>query len=93
MVEVALPSLQGLAEDDGIRPQSCGIRQTLTLIVALEGMAALTIKDETDLFVTPNQLDEELITLTLLPRSKWQTLLNLDVVQVSISHRPWSPAY
>ncbi|GJJ12631.1 hypothetical protein Clacol_006874 [Clathrus columnatus] len=63
-VEVGLPSLQGLAEDD-----------------ALEAMAAMTLKDETDLFVTPNQLDEELITLTLLPRSRWQTLLNLELIQ------------
>ena len=26
----------------------------------------------------------EVVTLTLLPRSKWQTLLNLDVIQVSV---------
>ncbi len=32
--------------------------------------------------MTPPQLDGELITLTLLPRSRWQTLLNLEVIQV-----------
>ena len=35
-----------------------------------------------DVFSTPPQLDGELITLTLLPRSRWQTLLNLEVIQV-----------
>ena len=30
----------------------------------------------------PN-LDGDIVTLTLLPRSRWQTLLNLDVIQVS----------
>jgi U3 small nucleolar RNA-associated protein 21 len=34
-----------------------------------------------DPFSTPEQLDSELITLTLLPRSRWQTLLNIDIIQ------------
>lgn len=34
-----------------------------------------------DAFVTPAQLDGDLVTLTLLPRSRWQTLLNLEVIQ------------
>lgn len=83
-IEVALPSLQGLAEDDGARSHSLQVCiNPYVLRAALEGMADLTIKDTTDLFVTPNQLDEDLITLTLLPRSRWQTLLNLEVIQVS----------
>jgi U3 small nucleolar RNA-associated protein 21 len=48
----------------------------------LEALAALTVQDTTpDVFSTPPQLDGELITLTLLPRSRWQTLLNLEVIQ------------
>jgi U3 small nucleolar RNA-associated protein 21 len=39
--------------------------------------------DSIDVFVTPPQLDGDLVTLTLLPRARWQTLLNLDVIQVS----------
>lgn len=35
-----------------------------------------------DVFVTPPQLDGDLVTLTLLPRARWQTLLNLEVIQV-----------
>ena len=33
------------------------------------------------MFSTPPQLDGELVTFTLLPRSRWQTLLNLEVIQ------------
>lgn len=35
-----------------------------------------------DVFSSPDQLAEELATLTLLPRSRWQTLLKLEVIQV-----------
>ncbi|TFK42298.1 Utp21-domain-containing protein [Crucibulum laeve] len=63
--EAALPSMQGSAEDD-----------------ALEALTALTVQDTpVDVFSTPPQLDGELITLTLLPRARWQTLLNLEVIQ------------
>jgi hypothetical protein len=52
----------------------------------LEALKSLTLDaDPVDVFTTPDQLDEELVTLTLLPRSRWQTLLNLDVIQVRLS--------
>ena len=51
--------------------------------LALESLTALRVSDESvDVFSTPPQLDGDLITLTLLPRSRWQTLLNLEVIQV-----------
>ncbi|KDR73654.1 hypothetical protein GALMADRAFT_100477 [Galerina marginata CBS 339.88] len=63
--EVSLPSTQGVAEDE-----------------ALEALTALKVSDAAiDVFSTPPQLDGELITLTLLPRSRWQTLLNVEVIQ------------
>lgn len=40
-------------------------------------------------FVTPDQLSEDLVTLTLLPSSRWKTLLNLDTIAVSPRPRPW----
>ena len=53
-------------------------------LAALEALQALTVKDTAvDAFSTPPQLDGELITLTLLPRARWQTLLNLEVIQAS----------
>ncbi|RDB22141.1 U3 small nucleolar RNA-associated protein 21 [Hypsizygus marmoreus] len=62
---VSLPSMQGDAEDE-----------------ALNALGALTVNDApVDVFSTPPQLDGELITLTLLPRARWQTLLNLEVIQ------------
>ncbi|KAF8212057.1 Utp21-domain-containing protein [Mycena galopus ATCC 62051] len=63
--DVKLPSMQGAAEDE-----------------ALDALSALTVQDTPeDPFSTPPQLDGDLITLTLLPRSRWQTLLNLEVIQ------------
>ncbi|KAK7693776.1 hypothetical protein QCA50_003348 [Cerrena zonata] len=62
---VTLPSVQGEAEDE-----------------ALDALEALTVQDTPqDVFASPAQLDEELVTLTLLPRARWQTLLNLEVIQ------------
>ncbi|KAK1216377.1 rRNA-processing protein utp21 [Marasmius sp. AFHP31] len=62
-----LPSMQGIGEDDE----------------DLEALVPLTVEDKTpaDVFSTPPRLDGDLITLTLLPRSRWQTLLNLEVIQ------------
>ncbi|KAF8691570.1 hypothetical protein AX14_002781 [Amanita brunnescens Koide BX004] len=63
--EVSPPSMHSTTEED-----------------IIEGLAALTAQDApVDVFSTPPQLDGELVTLTLLPRSRWQTLLNLDVIQ------------
>ncbi|KAF7304957.1 WD-REPEATS-REGION domain-containing protein [Mycena kentingensis (nom. inval.)] len=63
--DAKLPSVQGTAEDE-----------------ALDALSALTVQDTPeDPFSTPPQLDGDLITLTLLPRSRWQTLLNLEVIQ------------
>lgn len=37
-------------------------------------------------FITPDQLSEDLVTLTLLPSSRWKTLLNLETIAVSRDH-------
>ncbi|KAL0946708.1 hypothetical protein HGRIS_012895 [Hohenbuehelia grisea] len=66
IVEAALPTMHGTGEDED----------------GLEALSALTLQDKpVDIFSTPPQLDGNLITLTLLPRSRWQTLLNLEVIQ------------
>ncbi|KAG0705974.1 Utp21 specific WD40 associated putative domain-containing protein [Suillus ampliporus] len=65
IAEIALPSMQGSEEDE-----------------ALQALEALGVEDTpTDVFSTPSQLDGDLVTLTLLPRTRWQTLLNLEVIQ------------
>ena len=55
-------------------------------ILALEALQALTVEEEPDIYSTPAQLGGDLVTLTLLPRSRWQTLLNLEVIQVCSNH-------
>lgn len=42
--------------------------------------------DDYDLseFKSPEQISDELITLSLLPNSRWQNLLNLDIIKVGL---------
>ncbi|THH10776.1 hypothetical protein EW145_g1083 [Phellinidium pouzarii] len=82
VTEVSLPSIQGTAEDEGeslIASTSIGFDQRLDL--ALDALQSLTVEEAPDVYSTPSQLGGDLITLTLLPRSRWQTLLNLEVIQ------------
>ncbi|KAJ3812423.1 Utp21 specific WD40 associated putative domain-containing protein [Lentinula aff. lateritia] len=57
-------------------PSMQGVAEGEESLSPLETLAA-----QVDVFSTPPKLDGDLITLTLLPRSKWQTLLNLEVIQ------------
>ena len=47
------------------------------------------IADEQDYllaeFKSPAQISDELVTLSLLPPSRWQNLLNLDIIKVDRS--------
>ncbi|KAG9103326.1 hypothetical protein FRC06_011382 [Ceratobasidium sp. 370] len=64
---VNLPSMQGEDESEDLD---------------LGELAELSLADDAKRPTgTMDQLDGELITLTVLPRSKWQTLLNLEVIQ------------
>ena len=76
--------MQGLGGDEGQRLFSTLYPFLPCFFFSdLDGLSALTVSDTPiDVFSTPPQLDGELITLTLLPRSRWQTLLNLEVIQV-----------
>lgn len=87
VLDVSLPSMQGVAEDEGKMDVPLGENFELTITLALEALSALTVQDQpADVFITPPQLDGDLVTLTLLPRSRWQTLLNLEVIQVRHLH-------
>ncbi|KAG8713637.1 hypothetical protein FRC08_013011 [Ceratobasidium sp. 394] len=66
-VMVNLPSMQGEDESEDL---DLGELAELSLVDNAKQPAG-----------TIDQLDGELITLTVLPRSKWQTLLNLEVIQ------------
>lgn len=85
--EIDVPTVQGITDNIGKRPQLLlGLSHTLTSYPELEELEQIGAPDTTDVFTTPEQLSEGLLTLSLLPRSRWQTLLNLDTIRV----RPWS---
>ncbi|KAI0934749.1 hypothetical protein AcV5_006491 [Taiwanofungus camphoratus] len=67
VAEVSLPSMQGTAEDEALD--------------ALSSLSLATQETSKDIFLAPPQLDGDLITLSLLPRSRWQTLLNFEIIQ------------
>lgn len=56
----------------------------LSCLAELAGVAPVGEPEQKDLYLTPDQLSGELLTLSLLPRSKWQTLLNLEVIKVRL---------
>lgn len=51
---------------------------------AVEQDAVSDIPDEEE-FASPEQIADSLVTLSLLPDSRWKNLLNLDAIKV-ISH-------
>jgi hypothetical protein len=49
----------------------------------LEDLSALVVPDRSQDISDPMpDLEGDVVTLTHLPRSRWETLLNLDVIQV-----------
>ncbi|KAL5511171.1 UTP21 [Sanghuangporus vaninii] len=73
-------SLHGVVDVDGGDVSLPSIQGTAEM-EALEALQALTVEEPPDVYSTPSQLGGDLITLTLLPRARWQTLLNLEVIQ------------
>ena len=74
----------GSAEDEGLFEGSLQLHVTNTTFPVLDDLSALVVDDQPeDNFVSMPGLEGEVVTLTHLPRSRWQTLLNLDVIQVS----------
>jgi U3 small nucleolar RNA-associated protein 21 len=80
--EIGVPTVQGVSDNIGTLAERC---QTLELTdVEMEELEQVGAPDPVDVFVTPEQLSEGLLTLSLMPRSRWQTLLNLDTIRVSL---------
>jgi len=44
----------------------------------------------TGTYTTVDQLSNNMLTMSLVPRTRWQTLLNLDVIKVNSSFSPRS---
>ncbi|KAG8746806.1 hypothetical protein FRC12_014216 [Ceratobasidium sp. 428] len=69
-VDAAMVSLPGMQGEDESNDLDLG------------ELAGLSLANDTNKSAQEmSQLEGELITLTILPRSKWQTLLNLEVIQ------------
>lgn len=57
-------------------------------MTAEEPEQEVTSEDVDDAYQSAEQLGAELVTLSLLPESRWKSLLHLDVIKVS---RPQAP--
>ncbi|SCZ96552.1 BZ3500_MvSof-1268-A1-R1_Chr8-2g10291 [Microbotryum saponariae] len=77
--EVAL----GLFDEDKLGVEEVGLPslQGVAEDENLSELMAPTNWSDLPPFTTPDQLSGELLTLSLMPRSRWQTLLNLDTIK------------
>lgn len=60
---------------------SCVTKLIQVRLSDLDGIEPIGEPEFQDIYTTPEQLGEELLTLSLMPRSRWQTLLNLDIIR------------
>ena len=87
IANVSMPSVHGTDDDAGKsfwnRPRFGSLN--CNVFLDLEGITAVGEPEYQDIYTTPDQLAENMMTLSLVPRSKWQTLLNLDTIRVSVA--------
>lgn len=74
---VALPPLP-----DGFEPQTLHLPATAYTPADDTGNQEEAMRYETSEFKSPEQINDELVTLSLLPTSRWLNLLNLDVIKL-----------
>ena len=86
MERVNFPSVNGSAEDEGLTGNISLLSTVEDFFAAVSHLSNLVVHDQPqDVLGSVPDIDDEVVTLTLLPRSRWQTLLNLDVIQVRIA--------
>jgi len=73
-------SLRGIKEEDIFQSQMPSL-QGEAEGTNLQELTASTMDDDHAFNPNTNQLSDELLTLSLVPRSRWQTLLNLDTIK------------
>ncbi|WVQ96671.1 hypothetical protein IAU59_003777 [Kwoniella sp. CBS 9459] len=74
-------ALRHLPEEEDVPEVGLPSVQGLAEDAAIEGIEAVGAPEFTDIYTTPDQLTEGLLTLSLMPRSRWQTLLNLETIK------------
>ncbi|GAA6011897.1 hypothetical protein JCM11491_000095 [Sporobolomyces phaffii] len=74
-------SLLTFDEDESLEDVALPTVQGLATDSSLSAISAPTRWEDIQPYTTPDQLADDLLTLSLMPRSKWQTLLNLDTIK------------
>lgn len=75
----------------GLRPLPADYQpvvETLPGVAADESEQDVMSEDFDDVYKSADQLGAELVTLSLLPESRWKSLLHLDVIKVSLCPQP-----
>lgn len=75
--EVSLRHIDESSIFDVAMPSAHGVDDDAGLV----GITPVGQAEHHDIYTTPDQLTEELLTLSLVPRSRWQTLLNLETIK------------
>ncbi|KAK8858577.1 hypothetical protein IAR55_002806 [Kwoniella newhampshirensis] len=74
-------ALRHISEEEDVPEIGLPSVQGLDEDAAIEGIEPVGAPEFTDIYTTPDQLTDGLLTLSLLPRSRWQTLLNLETIK------------
>ncbi|CEQ42504.1 SPOSA6832_04318, partial [Sporobolomyces salmonicolor] len=74
-------SLLSFVEEEALEDVALPTVQGLTSESSLSALAAPNRWEDIQPYTTPDQLASELLTLSLMPRSRWQTLLNLETIK------------
>lgn len=72
----------------GLRPLPADYQpvvETLPGVTVDESEQDVMSEEVDDVYESADQLGAELVTLSLLPESRWKSLLHLDVIKVSLS--------
>lgn len=73
VVNVKLPSISSVDESEVHEPD--------------EPVANRSVNDAAPVFQLLDKQIPELVTLSLLPKSQWQSLINLDIIKVALTIR------
>jgi hypothetical protein len=65
-------------------PESPLLDSAMRSTTVTDFISGLALAEE-GIFTSPPQLEGDLVTLTVLPRSRWRTLLNFDIIQVILA--------
>ncbi|BGP25126.1 rRNA-processing protein utp21 [Rhodotorula toruloides] len=74
-------SLLSFVEEETLEDVALPTVQGIDADASLSAISAPSRWEDIQPYTTPDQLADSLLTLSLMPRSRWQTLLNLDTIK------------